>query len=143
MSLFKSKEQRAKDRKKKELKKQISAIGTGGGRGNQATKKRLQRELANIDKVVKKKTPRVSGAQANKRKNYGNNQDKYREETSNNSGKKTSATKSGKTKAQLLYQKNKKKYGGTGSAAKANVEAMRLKIRKRYLESQKKKKKNK
>ena len=139
MSLFKSREQRAKDRKKKELKKQISAIGAGGGRSNQATKKRLQRELADINKVVEKKTgSRVGGAQANKRKNYGNNQ------TGNGKGggvtsKKTRSDKP-KTKAQLMALKNIKKYGGTAKAAAANKAAMKLKIKKLYLDKKKKKK---
>ena len=50
-------------------------------------------------------------------------------------------TKQGKpkTKAQMMATKNIKKYGGTASAAKANKEAMRLKIRKKYLASKKKK----
>jgi len=38
-------------------------------------------------------------------------------------------------------KKNIKKYGGTAKAAAANKEAMRLKIKKKYQESQKKKKK--
>ena len=38
-----------------------------------------------------------------------------------------------RTKAQLLAIKNKKKYGGTASAAQANKEAMRKKIKERYL----------
>ena len=54
------------------------------------------------------------------------------------SGKTTSSTK-GKTKAQLMALKNIKKYGGTASAAAANKEAMRLKIKKKYLASKKKK----
>ena len=54
------------------------------------------------------------------------------------SNKKTRSGKP-KTKAQLMATKNIKKYGGTASAAAANKEAMRLKIKKRYLASKKKK----
>ncbi len=46
---------------------------------------------------------------------------------------------SGKERAQALAKKNIKKYGGTASAAAANKEAMRLKIKKKYLASKKKK----
>ena len=55
---------------------------------------------------------------------------------------KSSKTKSGKpkTKAQMMATKNIKKYGGTSKAAAANKEAMRLKIKKKYQESKKKKK---
>ena len=59
-------------------------------------------------------------------------------------GKKTVETKkkstSGVTKAQQMAKANIKKYGGTASAAAANKEAMRLKIKKKYLASKKKKK---
>ena len=53
--------------------------------------------------------------------------------------KKKSTTKSGPTKAQQMAKANIKKYGGTASAAAANKEAMRLKIKKKYLASKKKK----
>lgn len=52
--------------------------------------------------------------------------------------KKSSAKKP--TTAQKMAKANIKKYGGTASAAKANKEAMRLKIKKKYQESKKKKK---
>ena len=54
--------------------------------------------------------------------------------------KKKSTTKSGPTKAQQMAKANIKKYGGTAKAAAANKEAMRLKIKKKYLASKKKKK---
>ena len=61
----------------------------------------------------------------------------------NNAGSTTSTTSTtstkGKTKAQLMALRNKKKYGGTAKAAAANKEAMRLKIKKKYLASKKKK----
>ena len=53
--IFKSKEQRKKDKLKTDLKKKISNVG--GGRSNQGTAKRLQRELKKVDapkKEVKK-----------------------------------------------------------------------------------------
>ena len=130
MNIFKSKAQKEKDKKKKELNKKISAIGTGGGRSAQGTKKRLQRELKSLDIVkVKKKRPSLSGAQKNKRKNYGNNQ------TGGGGGstsKKTTTktTMTGAERAKALAKRNIKKYGGTASAAAANKEAMRLKIKK-------------
>ena len=50
-------------------------------------------------------------------------------------------TSSGKklTTAQKMAKANIKKYGGTAKAAAANKEAMRLKIKKKYLASKKKK----
>ena len=70
--IFKSKEQRKKDKLKTDLKKKISNVG--GGRSNQGTAKRLQRQLKNVDASKKEVKKTVGGAQANKRKNYGNNQ---------------------------------------------------------------------
>ena len=70
--LFKSKEQRNKDRLKTDLKKKISNVG--GGRSNQGTAKRLKRELKAVDGPKKEVKKTVGGAQANKRKRYGNNQ---------------------------------------------------------------------
>ncbi len=70
--IFKSKEQRKKDKLKTDLKKKISNVG--GGRSNQGTAKRLQRQLKNVDAPKKEVKKTVGGAQANKRKNYGNNQ---------------------------------------------------------------------
>ena len=43
------------------------------------------------------------------------------------------------TTAQKMAKANIKKYGGTAKAAAANKEAMRLKIKKKYLASKKKK----
>ena len=53
--------------------------------------------------------------------------------------KKTSVKKGEPTKAQKMAKANIKKYGGTAKAAAANKEAMRLKIKKKYLASKKKK----
>ena len=69
--IFKSKEQRKKDKLKTDLKKKISNVG--GGRSNQSTAKRLQRDLKNVDASKKEVKKTGGGAQANKRKNYGNN----------------------------------------------------------------------
>ena len=55
MGLFKSKEQKNKEKLKKELKGKISAIGQGGGRSKQAGKKRLQRELKAVDAPKKER----------------------------------------------------------------------------------------
>lgn len=55
LGIFKSKEQRNKDKLKKELKGKISTIGQGGGRSKQAGKKRLQRELKAVDAPKKEK----------------------------------------------------------------------------------------
>ena len=59
-----------------------------------------------------------------------------------NSNQKVEEKKKGNKKkptpAQLLAKKNIKKYGGTAKAAAANKEAMRLKIKKKYLASKKK-----
>ena len=60
--IFKSKEQRKKDKLKTDLKKKISNVG--GGRSNQGTAKRLQRKLKNVDapkKEVKKTATRKKG----------------------------------------------------------------------------------
>ena len=123
MNIFKSKEQREKDKKKKVLKKQISAIGTGGGRSNQATKKRLQRDLASIDKVKKEK-PTVGGAQANKRKNYGNNQ------TGSGTTKTTTKKMTAKERAQAMAKKRIKAGKSIADVKAAN----KLKIKKRAAE---------
>ena len=71
-------------------------------------------------------------------KKYQQVQNKQRNNESTTSGK----TKQGKpkTKAQMMATKNIKKCGGTAKAAAANKEAMRLKIKKKYLASKKKKK---
>ena len=53
--IFKSKEQRNKEKLKKEIKGKISTIGQGGGRSKQASKKRLQRELKAVDAPKKEK----------------------------------------------------------------------------------------
>ena len=62
--------------------------------------------------------------------------------TNRTGGSTTTTTKStsGKTKAQLKAKANIKKYGGTASAAAANKAAMKLKIKKAYLDKNKKKK---
>ena len=118
LGIFKSKEQRNKEKLKKEIKGKISTIGQGGGRSKQGTKKRLQRELANVDKPKKKEKKVVesslSGAQANKRKNYGNNQ------TNTSSKSKTST----KVKGRKLSPYEMKK--------EARLQAMRDRARKKH-----------
>ena len=53
----------------------------------------------------------------------------------------TKTTKlTGAERAKAMAKRNIKKYGGTAKAAAANKEAMRLKIKKKYLASKKKKK---
>lgn len=91
MGLFKSKEQRNKEKLKKELKGKIAAIGQGGGRSKQAGKKRLQRELKAVDAPKKEEKPKsgLSKAQLNKRKNYGNNQSGSGNQSKSNSSSKT------------------------------------------------------
>ena len=101
--LFKSKEERKKDKLKADLKKKISNVG--GGRSNQGTAKRLKRELKAVDAPKKevKKTGGLSSAQANKRKNYGNNQTGGGGSTTNKSSKKKvvkKATMTAKERAQ-------------------------------------------
>ena len=103
-----------------------------------------QRSLQNkkrLEEIKKKKEKRqeemggLGGAQYNKRKNYGNNQ------IGDGNKKKTTGKKlTGAERAKALAKKNIKKYGGTAKAAAANKEAMRLKIRQRYLANKKKKK---
>ena len=53
--------------------------------------------------------------------------------------KSTGKKPTGVERAKAMSKKNIKKYGGTASAAAANKEAMRLKIKKKYLASKKKK----
>ena len=81
-----------------------------------------------------------------KAKDIGGNK-KYEQNRSNNTNggndkKKVTTTKklTGAERAKALAKKNIKKYGGTAKAAAANKEAMRLKIRQRYLANKKKKK---
>ena len=79
----------------------------------------------------------------NKRENVTFENNRRNNNASGGGGGKTSSkTKQGKpkTKAQIMATKNIKKYGGTAKAAAANKEAMRLKIKKKYLASKKKKK---
>ena len=106
MGLFKSKAEREKLKIKKELERKISSI-QGGGRSRQSTKRRLQRQIDNLDKPKKeeKQGPRVGGAQANKRKNYGNNQTSTkgrggRGKTTTQS--KSTATMTGRERAQQM-----------------------------------------
>lgn len=78
----------------------------------------------------------------NKRENVTFENNRRNNNASGGGGKTSSKTKQGKpkTKAQIMATKNIKKYGGTAKAAAANKEAMRLKIKKKYLASKKKKK---
>ena len=68
-------------------------------------------------------------------KKYQQNQNQLR----NNESTSTNKKKKKPTPAQELAKRNIKKYGGTAKAAAANKEAMRLKIKKKYLASKKKK----
>ena len=64
-----------------------------------------------------------------------------RTKNSNQGKSETTKKSSGKkpTTAQKMAKANIKKYGGTAKAAAANKEAMRLKIKKKYQASKKKK----
>ena len=100
--IFKSKEQRKKDKLKTDLKKKISNVG--GGRSNQGTAKRLKRELKAVDGPKKEVKKTVGGAQANKRKNYGNNQTGGGGSTTNKKVVKK-ATMTAKERAQAMAKK--------------------------------------
>ena len=90
LGIFKSKEQRNKDKLKKELKGKISAIGQGGGRSKQGTKKRYQRELANVDKPKKKVQKKVNKGNNSSALNLNKNISKSKPVTKTKSGKKLS-----------------------------------------------------
>ena len=100
--IFKSKEQRKKDKLKTDLKKKISNVG--GGRSNQSTAKRLQRDLKNVDASKKEVKKTGGGAQANKRKNYGNNPTGGGGNTTNKKVVKK-ATMTAKERAQAMAKK--------------------------------------
>jgi hypothetical protein len=139
--IFKSKEQRKKDKLKTDLKKKISNVG--GGRSNQGTAKRLQRQLKNVDAPKKEVKKTVGGRISRSNQNMsGKNADGTRKGSTPNKkdDKKKVVNKSttGKTAAQRMALANIKKHGGTASAAKANKEAMRKKIREQYLKNKKK-----
>ena len=91
---------------------------------------------------LKKKRDEKFKKLVNKRENVTFESNRRNNNASGGGGKTSSKTKQGKpkTKAQIMATKNIKKYGGTASAAAANKEAMRLKIKKKYLASKKKKK---
>ena len=78
--IFKSKEQRKKDKLKTDLKKKISNVG--GGRSNQGTAKRLQRELKAVD--APKKVTKVGGGRISR-------------SSQNMSGKNADGTRKGST----------------------------------------------
>ena len=140
LGIFKSKKNKKKDQLKAEIK------NVGGGRSNQSKVKRLKRELKSLDapKKEEKKGPRVGGAQANKRKNYGNNQTGGGGNTTGNTTNKKKVVKkstmTGAERAKAMAKTNIKKYGGTASAAAANKEAMRKRIKERYQAKKNKKK---
>ena len=90
LGIFKSKEQRNKDKLKKELKGKISAIGQGGGRSKQGTKKRYERELANVDKPKKKVQKKVNKGNNSSALNLNKNISKSKPVTKTKSGKKLS-----------------------------------------------------
>ena len=78
-------------------------------------------------------------------KNLGGDK-KYVQNRNNTQGGGVTITKkptkqlTGKERAQAMFKKNKAKGMGTAQAAAANKEAMRLKIKKKYQASKKKKK---
>jgi len=131
--IFKSKEQRKKDKLKTDLKKKISNVG--GGRSNQGTAKRLQRELKAVDGPKKEVKKTVGGAQANKRKTYGNNQTGGGGSTTNKSSNKKvvkKATMTAKERAQAMAKKRIAS-GKTIAQVKADNEAkMKARAKKKY-----------
>ena len=137
LGIFKSKKQKNKDKLKKELKGKISAIGQGGGRSRHASKKRLQRELKAVDapKKAEKKGPRVGGAQANKRKRYGNNQTGGGGSTTNKSSNKKvvkKATMTAKERAQQMARERiAAKKAGTYKAPKTAQQLAKERIAKK------------
>tara|TARA_R100000329_G_C7440326_1_gene154815 strand:+ start:54 stop:458 length:405 start_codon:yes stop_codon:yes gene_type:complete len=115
LGIFKSKKKSKKDKLKAEIK------NVGGGRSNQGKAKRLKRELKSLDAPKKevKKGPRVGGAQANKRKNYGNNQTGGGGNTTNKKKVVKKSTMTGKERAQQMAKERiAAKKAGTYKAPK-------------------------
>ena len=103
-SIFKSKEEKQKDKKRKSIKKKLDAVPSGG-RGNNATKLKLKRELKALDKP-KTERPKSGGRASTA---YGT---KHRYET-NNQGNKVKVTNKKKTTttgSSTFVTKNGKRY---------------------------------
>ena len=105
LGIFKSKEQRNKDKLKKELKGKISAIGQGGGRSKQGTKKRYERELANVDKPKKKVQKKVNKGNNSSALNLNKNISKSKPVTKTKSGKKLSPYEMKQAERKAVMQK--------------------------------------
>ena len=90
----------------------------------------LRKRRENLTKDLKEKRNKVKFEQNRKNKSK-----------SKSSTTTTTATKklTGAERAKAMAKKNIKKYGGTASAAAANKAAMKLRIKKKYLASKKKK----
>ena len=93
----------------------------------------------NREKLFGKKRTKLSTYEQN-RKDQQDSRNKSSLKTNNSNDKKVTTKKlTGVERAKAMAKKNIKKYGGTAKAAAANKEAMRLKIKKKYLASKKKK----
>ena len=120
LGIFKSKEQRNKDKLKKELKGKISAIGQGGGRSKQATKKRLQRELKAVD-APKKERKKSYGRSATA---YGTRDKVAAKIEADNKSSSKSKSKSTKVKGRKLSPYEMKKA--------ERIQAMKDRAKKRH-----------
>ena len=140
--IFKSKEQRKKDKLKTDLKKQISS--TGSNRNQAGKKKRLQRELKAVDAPKKevKKTGGLSSSQANKRKTYGNNQTGGGGSSTTNKKVVKKATMTAKERAQAMAKKRIAS-GKTIAQVKAENKAKMIAAAKKKNEAFKAKRKKK
>tara|TARA_S200000501_G_scaffold375336_1_gene427082 strand:+ start:322 stop:768 length:447 start_codon:yes stop_codon:yes gene_type:complete len=133
--IFKSKEQRKKDKLKTDLKKKISNVG--GGRSNQGTAKRLQRELKALDGPKKEVKKTVGGRISRSSQNMsGKNADGTRTgSTPKKDDKKKvvkKATMTAKERAQAMAKKRIAS-GKTIAQVKADNEAkMKARAKKKY-----------
>ena len=101
-SLFKSKEEKEKDKKRKSIKQKLDAVPSGG-RSNNATKLKLKRDLKALDKP-KTERPKSGGRASTA---YGT---KHRYEK-NNQGNKVKVTNKKKTTGSSTFvTKNGKRY---------------------------------
>ena len=129
----------AKDAMRRKIKKNQQLL---------ALKKKKEREEKLANKVTKNPFQRKHGNLAEKKRilsmaHLSDKEKKLKIQNLNvpDSQKKVTTKKlSGAERAKALAKKNIKKYGGTAKAAAANKEAMRLKIRQKYLANKKKKK---
>ena len=131
----------AKDAMRRKMKKNQNLL---------AEKKKKEREEKLANKVTKSRFHLKHGVLAEKKRilSMAHLTEKQKEQkiknlnVPNSKKKVTTTTKklSGAERAKALAKKNIEKYGGTAKAAAANKEAMRLKIRQKYLANKKKKK---